>query len=137
MSGGVGSVGVETDLDAVRIAETDDDGAAAMTLDDLVILAEINECGAPSLDVVSSRHQQRDGVESGQSTSPVGIVPQRDLRLAPVAADCDALDLPVLDELDLGLEPQDSLIPGAAAGDVADGELDVVDAGDHVVLDCL
>ena len=43
MSGGVVSVGVETDLDAVRIAQTDDDGSAAMTLDDLVILAKIIE----------------------------------------------------------------------------------------------
>ena len=131
--GAVVSVGVEADLDAVRVAQTDDHGSAAMTLDDLVCFTKLIECDAPSLDVVASGNQQRDGVESGQSTGPVGIVSQRDLRLASVAADRDALDLAVLDELDLGLEPQGPLVPGTAAGYVADRELDVVNAGDHAV----
>src|SRR4051794_21213145 len=125
------SVGVEPDLDPVGIVEAHEHGSTEVTLDDVVRLAQLVERRAPPLDVVAGRHEQGDGIETGPRSSACRVVPESDLRLAAVAPDRDALDLAVLHELDDRLEAEHALVPGSAAGDVAHGELDVVDTGEH------
>jgi hypothetical protein len=89
------SVGVEPDLDTVRIVETHEHCSAGVALDESAVrLAEIVEPGAPPLHVVPIRHEQRDGVESGQCPGAVGVVPEGNLGPAPVGSQGDSPENP-------------------------------------------
>jgi hypothetical protein len=121
------SVGVEPDLDTVRIAETHEHCSAGVALDESAVrLAEIVEPGAPPLHVVPIRHEQRDGVESGQCPGAAEVVSEGNLGPAPVGSQGDSPENPVLDELDHRLETEYPVVPGLAASEVADRQLDVV-----------
>jgi hypothetical protein len=126
------SVGVEPDLDPVRIVQTHEHCSAGVAPDESAVrLAEIVESGAPPLHVVPTRHEQRDSVESRQCPGAVGVMPQGDVRLAAVASQGDSCDHAVLDELDHCLEAEYPVVPGSAAREIADRQLDVVDADEH------
>jgi hypothetical protein len=126
------SVGVEPDLDPVRIMQTHEDCTAVVAPEEPTVrLAEVIERGCPPLHVVPARDEQRDGVESRPRRGAVRVMPKGDLRLAVVAAKGDSFDYAVLDELRTGLETEHAVVPGSAACDVADRQLDVMDADEH------
>lgn len=128
------SVGVEPDLDAVGIVQADEHGAAAVAGDDVPVgLASLVEGGCPGVDVVAGGNQQRDGVEAGQRPGTGGISPQGDLRLAALARDGHTLDLVAFDELDHHVEAEHLFVPGPAASEVTDRQLDVMYAADHSI----
>ncbi len=75
---GVVSVGVEADLDAVRIVQTDQHGSPAVTGDHTAVhLSARVEVLHPRLNVVAGRYRQGHRIEAGQGGGTVGIESQR------------------------------------------------------------
>jgi hypothetical protein len=94
-------------------------------------------CGSPASSSAaaqartSSRLPTSRAIEAGQRAGAVGVVPERELGPAALASQRHPHDLALLDELDRHPEAERALVPGTAAGHVADRQLEVMDALDH------
>ncbi len=104
--------------------------------DPAVRLAEGVEPGHPGLEVGAGRDAHGDEVEAGERCCPLGVMPCRQGHGPGRVAEGDTHQHPVLHELDVHIETEDSLVSVSAADDVANWQLDVVETAQrgHVHL---
>jgi hypothetical protein len=91
--------------------------------------AEGVQVGQPRVQFGAARDRQRQRVEARQRGGPVPLrVAAQPQTQAARVGQGHAHERAVLDEVELGLEPEHAAVPLAADLDVGDGQLDVVDA---------
>src|SRR6185295_4503048 len=71
------SVGVEPDLDAVRVVQADQDRSTLVPGDHTAVgLAQVVQPAPPGLDAVPLGHLEGDRVEAGEGSRPSGVESQ-------------------------------------------------------------
>jgi hypothetical protein len=75
------------------------------------------------------RHADGEVVEPGGRAGPVRVEPQGEVRTAGRMGQCAAHQRALLDELDLDLVAQVAAVPLQRPGQIADGQLEMVDSG--------
>jgi hypothetical protein len=99
--------------------------------DPAVRLARLVEPGFPGVHLVAGRHEEGERVEPGHRLGALGVVAERDAPGHALVRQPHAHQHAVFDELDVGGEPEHPRVPVAAADDVADRQLDVVETAEH------
>jgi hypothetical protein len=107
------SVGVEPDLDAIGVVQTDEDRSSFVADDDASVrLTEIVEPLPPRFDVGAGGNGESDRVEAGQRRGAFPVLADRELdgpaRMAQSETHHDA----ILGELQRDLEAENVSVPG-------------------------
>ena len=121
--------GVEAQRVPVRVEHLRQDPAHGGPVHAGVGLAEFVQPAREPVNGGLVRHADGEVVEPGGRAGPVRVEPQGQVRAAGRVGQCTAHQRALLDELDLELVAQAAAVPLQRAGQVGDGQLEVVDSG--------